>query len=134
MTELQKVFRVDVHHDDPTGDDMPVQALYSIDQAAAQEIVELAALVQERGLLQVTKADRRVHFYSEWPEDDEKPGMSWDLLSRAQDTTLVVTRTAYWFEATVEEVSVQTDEGSVVALAEQFEIGAAQGLDSLPAP
>ena len=118
-----KTYRTEVHSDSDY-DDIPTLVEFSIDEATAKEIIQLAGLVKARGLYKVDKFDRRATYLRYDPDQDPESAAAAgeDNDVRIEADVLSVSDTDFWFSAYVKhtDVEVRTERQRIDELAAHF--------------
>lgn len=104
----------------------PEIVVFSIDKGLAETIVALAALVQEHGLVSVSKESRRARFLKHDPDaEPEAAAAAGDENElQTEGDVLVVTEDQFYFSADVEHAdsTVQSAQQSIDELREHFSL------------
>lgn len=123
MTTSSKEYRVPVSGGGDL-DNSPRVAIFSIDEATAQEILTLSSLARAHNLHKVEKFDYRTRFLQFDPETDaddaEEAGLDNEV--RTECDVLVVQKDEFSFAAYVKHTDVQVycEKCSIEALLEHF--------------
>lgn len=124
MTQA-KLYRTEVRTDASEAD-VPLVAIFSIDESSAKDICNKAALIKANGLYKVQVFDYRTSFLKYDPETDpeEAAAEGEDNDVNTDCATLNVTDTEFWFSAYIKHVNVQisTSKQRIADLVEHFAI------------
>jgi hypothetical protein len=125
-----KTFRTEVRCGNDNYNDIPSEVEFSIDEAAAAEIIRLAAIVKSNDLYKVEKFDYRARYLKHDPEQDpedaELAGEENEF--RTEADVLNVSDTEFWFSAYIKhtDIEVLSEQQGIDDLAKHFAINRAR--------
>ena len=134
-----KTFRTEVRCGNDNYNDIPSVVKFSIDEAAAAEIIRLAGIVTANGLYKIEKFDYRARYLKydpeQDPEDAELAGEENEF--RTEADVLNVSDTEFWFSAYIKhtDIEVLSEQQGIDDLAKHFLPGhlPAEGSTAVPA-
>jgi hypothetical protein len=124
-----KTFRTEVRCGNDNYNDIPSVVEFSIDEAAAAEIIRLAGIVTANGLYKIEKFDYRARYLKYDPEQDpqdaELAGEESEF--RTEADMLNVSDTEFWFSAYIKhtDIEVLSEQQGIDDLAKHFAINRA---------
>jgi hypothetical protein len=124
-----KTFRTEVRCGNDNYNDIPSVVEFSIDEAAAAEIIRLAGIVTVNGLYKIEKFDYRARYLKydpeQDPEDAELAGEENEF--RTEADVLNVSDTEFWFSAYIKhtDIEVLSEQQGIDDLAKHFAINRA---------
>jgi hypothetical protein len=119
-----KTFRTEVRCGNDNYNDIPSVVEFSIDEAAAAEIIRLAGIVTANGLYKIEKFDYRARYLKydpeQDPEDAELAGEENEF--RTEVDVLNVSDTEFWFSAYIKhtDIEVLSEQQGIDDLANHF--------------
>ena len=125
-----KTFRTEVRCGNDNYNDIPSVVEFSIDEAAAVEIIRLAGFVTANGLYKIEKFDYRARYLKydpeQDPEDAELAGEENEF--RTEADVLNVSDTEFWFSAYIKhtDIEVLSEQQGIDDLAKHFAINRAR--------
>jgi hypothetical protein len=119
-----KTFRTEVRCGNDHYNDIPALVAFSIDEAAAAEIIRLAEMVKANGLYKIEKFDYRAQYLKYDPEQDpqeaELAGEENEF--RTEADVLNITDTEFWFSGYIKhtDIEILSEQQRIDDLAKQF--------------
>ena len=119
-----KTFRTEVRCGNDNYNDIPSVVEFSLDEAAAAEIIRLAGIVTANGLYKIEKFDYRARYLKYDPEQDpqdaELAGEENEF--RTEADVLNVSDTEFWFSAYIKhtDIEVLSEQQGIDDLAKHF--------------
>ena len=119
-----KSFRTEVRCGNDNYNDIPSVVKFSLDEAAAAEIIRLAGIVTANGLYKIEKFDYRARYLKydpeQDPEDAELAGEENEF--RTEADVLNVSDTEFWFSAYIKhtDIEVLSEQQGIDDLAKHF--------------
>ncbi len=112
-----KNYRTEVRTDSDY-DEIPAVAVFTIEEATAQRILKLSALVKDNGLYKVEEFDYRTEFLKSAGDDE----IDDDDQASTEADCLNVSEREFWFSAIIKHTNVEivTDRQSIADLATHF--------------
>jgi hypothetical protein len=122
--ENSKAFRTEVRCGNDHYNDIPALVAFSIDEAAAAEIIRLAEMVKANGLYKIEKFDYRAQYLKYDPEQDpqeaELAGEENEF--RTEADVLNITDTEFWFSGYIKhtDIEILSEQQRIDDLAKHF--------------
>ena len=104
-----KSFRTEVRCGNENYNDIPSVVKFSIDEAAAAEIIRLASIVTANGLYKIEKFDYRARYLKYDPEQDPEDAelAREENEFRTEADVLNVSDTEFWFSAYIRHTDIE---------------------------
>ena len=119
-----KTFRTEVRCGNDNYNDIPSVVKFSIDEAAAAEIIRLAGIVTANGLYKIEKFDYRARYLKYDPEQDSEDAelAGEENEFRTEADVLNVSDTEFWFSAYIKhtDIEVLSEQQGIDDLAKHF--------------
>ena len=119
-----KSFRTEVRCGNENYNDIPSVVKFSIDEAAAAEIIRLASIVTANGLYKIEKFDYRARYLKYDPEQDPEDARlaGEENEFRTEADVLNVSDTEFWFSAYIKhtDIEVLSEQQGIDDLAKHF--------------
>src|ERR1700730_1492579 len=119
-----KTFRTEVRCGNDHYNDIPTLVAFSIDEAAAAEIIRLAEMVKANGLYKIEKFDYRAQYLKYDPEQDPKEAerAGADNEFRTEADVLNITDTEFWFSGYIKhtDIEILSEQQRIDDLTEHF--------------